>query len=187
MKRNVLAIASVLFITTTFACAVLAAGPTEKTASFDAAKEQASLGNEWAKWFAADMRLHAVDGAPFPVFSVCTLAGKTNGWVFRTDRVPPVVIGKRGEIGVLTAIGTDGLIKGVHVLESHENPHWFDRLDAAFYQKFTGKTAGTNSMDKIDTVTGATLSSKAVIGDVFQSSQSVLELPVVKAVLQRAP
>jgi len=187
MKQHALAIASVLFITATFACAVHAAGPTEKPAGFDVAKEQASLGNEWTKWFAADMHLHAVDGAPFPVFAVCTSAGKTNGWVFRTDRVPPVVVGKRGEIGVLAAIGTDGLIKGVHVLESHEDAGWFKRLNAAFYQNFTGKPAGSNSLDTIDTITGATYSSKAVIDDVFKSSQSVMDLPAVKAMRTPAP
>lgn len=150
-----------------------------------AANEKGALGNEWAKWFAAGSMLQPLDATKGPVFAVCS-AGKTNGWVFRTDRVPPVVNGKHGEIGVLVGIGTDGLIKGVHVVQQHEDQHWFSRLKDGFYRQFPGQPAD-GSGAKVDTVTGATVSSKAIVDDVFQSARTVLDLPAVRDAMAALP
>ena len=173
--------ASVLFV------AAAAAGAAATNAPLDLAAEKQALGLEWAKWFSAGSVLKPVSGAPCPVFAVCSLAGQTNGWVFRTDRVPPAVRGMHGEIGVLVGVGRDSLVKGVHVLETHETPPWFSRLGkAGFFERFLRQRAdGTDA--KVDTVTGATVSSSAVRKDVFESSKTVLALPAVRALLTPPP
>lgn len=150
------------------------------------AQAAADLGSEWGKWFAPDTTLVRLEGAPYPVFAVVASGGKTTGWVFRTDRVPPVVRGKRGEIGVLVGLGTDGLIKGIKVVQQQEDPAWFNRLKAGFYAQFTGRPAN-GSGPKVDTVATATVSSKAIVDDVFKSSSTVLALPAVKSQLNAAP
>ena len=161
--------------------------PAAPNAPLDPAAEKQALGTEWTKWFPSGSTLRPVTDAAFPLFAVCSLAGQTNGWVFRTDRVPPAVRGMHGEIGVLVGVGRDALVKGVHVLETHENPPWFNRLaKAGFYDRFLRQRAdGVDA--KADTVTGATVSSTAVRKDVFQSSQTVLAVPAVKALLTPPP
>lgn len=145
------------------------------------------LSKEWTKWFAADDTLRRIDGAPYPVYAVtATTGGKTNGWVFRTDQVPPQVKGMGGEIGVMVGLGTDGLIKGVHVEQNHETPRYFSRLTDTFYAQFPGKPAG-QANPKVDTVTHSTVSSRAIIQDVFLSSQTVIALPEVNPLLKFAP
>ena len=147
---------------------------------------QAGLGHEWHKWFTAGSTLQRLANSPYPVFAVASTEGLTNGWVFRTDQVPPVVNGKRGQIGVVVGLGKDGLIKGVHVVEYHEDPTWFNRIKPAFYAQFNSKPA-CRPDGKIDTVTGATISSHAIIEDVFLSSQTVMSLPEVNPLLKLMP
>jgi hypothetical protein len=146
------------------------------------AAELHALGQAWTGWFAPHSTLQRLPGAPFAAFAVCA-AGATNGWVFRTDRVPPAVRGKHGEIGVLVGLGTDGRVKGVQVLQHHEDPAWFGRLKAAFFRQFAGQRADGADV-RVDAVTGATVSSKAIIDDVFRSGQTVLAWPQVKALLK---
>jgi Na+-translocating ferredoxin:NAD+ oxidoreductase RnfG subunit len=104
--------------------------------------------------------------------------GQTRGWLFRTDQVPPVCKGKRGEIALLVALGTDGRIKGLQVLSHKEDPSYFKRLNAAFFQQFYNRLPGAS---KFDTVTRATLSSRAIIRDVTEGTRQVTALPEVAA------
>ena len=112
------------------------------------------------------------------VVSEVTLGGQTYGWIFRTDQVPPVCKGKRGEIILAVALGADGRIKGLRVLSHHEDASYFKRLTAAFFQQFLNRRADT-ATDKIDAVTRATLSSKAIIRDVMSCNSSTVCLRVL--------
>jgi len=173
----------VCFISAFAGITALATNSAPVSAAVPATPEQEALGNEWAPWFASGATLQKVVPAPVPVFAV-TSAGKVCGWVFRTDQVPPAssVNGKHGPITVLVGLGTDGLIKGVRVLQNHEDKAYFSRLQDSFYQQFSGRPAN-GSDAKVDTVTGATVSSKAIIKSVFESSQTVLAIPAVHALV----
>jgi Na+-translocating ferredoxin:NAD+ oxidoreductase RnfG subunit len=111
--------------------------------------------------------------------------GATLGWFFRSDQVAPAVRGKRGEIGVLVGISTNGTILGVQVAAHREDAKWFDRIRAPFYAAFTGCSVHGEGK-RPDAVTGATVSSAAMIKDVFSSSRTVLALPAVKRHLTAA-
>jgi len=115
--------------------------------------------------------------------SEVTCNGHTAGWVFRTDQVPPVCKGKRGEIAVLVALGTDGRIKGLRVLSHKEDPKYFGRLKAGFFQQFLNQRPDSDV--KIDAVTQATYSSKAIISDVMDGAKLVIALPEVAAKVKR--
>lgn len=106
--------------------------------------------------------------------------GQTSGWLFRTDQVPPVCKGKRGEIALLVALGTDGRIKGLQVLSHKEDPSYFKRLNAAFFKQFYNRRPGAGA-SQIDAVTRATLSSQAIIRDVTEGARQVISLPEVAA------
>ncbi len=146
----------------------------------------ADLGNEWTKWFAPNMVAKPLSEAPFPVCAVVTASGQVNGWIFRTDRIPPVVRGKRGEIGVLVGVGTDGRIKGISVIQQQEDAAWFNRLKAGFYAQFNGHPADSRE-PRVDTVATATISSKAIVDDVFKSCAAVLALPAVQSQMHPTP
>jgi hypothetical protein len=102
------------------------------------------------------------------------------GWVFRSDRVDPAIKGKRGEIAVLVGVSTNRTITGVVLVESEEDAKWFDRITADFYGSFSGKTLEW-PLAGVDTVTGATVSSEAIIKDVFLSAWRLLEKPAVRS------
>lgn len=125
------------------------------------------------------MALAATNAAVSEV--VCN--GQTAGWVFRTDQVPPVCKGKRGEIAVLVALGLDGRIRGLRVLSHKEDPKYFGRLKAGFFQQFLNQRP--DSGVKIDAVTQATYSSKAIISDVMDGAKLVIALPEVAVKVKR--
>jgi len=117
------------------------------------------------------------------IVSAVTLDGQPSGWIFRTDQVPPSCKGKRGQIAVLVAIGTDARIKGLTVLAHQEDPPYFRRLKDSFFSQFRDKRAGDEAV-KIDAVTRATFSSKAIIRDVMEGAKNVISLPEVAAQLK---
>lgn len=112
------------------------------------------------------------------VVSEVTLDGQTSGWVFRTDQIPPACKGKRGEIVLLVAVGADARIKGLSVLSHKEDPTYFKRLKTGFFDQFKNLRADGESV-KIDAVTKATLSSKAIIREVMEGAKIVVSQPEV--------
>ena len=182
MQLHLLFRASV-FCSLLLACQASAAGNGSAT---NEASAKNGLSTEWHKWFGAGHSVQRLEKAPFPVFAVTATNGQVSGWVFRADQVPPVVKGMHGPIGLMVGMGKDGLIKGVHMVENHEDLAYFGRIKPAFYTQFNGKPASRQGV-KVDTVTGSTVSSRAIVEDVFLSSQTVMALPEVNPLLQLAP
>jgi len=116
------------------------------------------------------------------IVNTVTLDGHPSGWIFRTDQVPPSCKGKRGQITVLVAIGTDARIKGLSVIAHREDPQYFRRFKKSFFSQFTEIRADDTAV-KIDAVTRATLSSRAIIRDVMEGAKNVIALPEVAAQL----
>ena len=80
--------------------------------------------------------------------------------------------GYNGFMRIVVGIDTAGVIKGVEVLEHHETPGLGAKIDeirpgekdAWFLRQFVGKSARTIAIKRdIDAITGATISSKAVV------------------------
>jgi hypothetical protein len=136
----------------------------------------------WQTWFPGTARLQLLAMDEGEAYKVAGLDGAARGWVFRTDRVPPRVPGMRGEIGTLVGIGLDGRILGIRVVQQREDAKWFARLKQDFYASFRGLRP--DAEDRPDTVTGATVSSGAIVRDVFESSRTLLALPEVQAALK---
>ena len=129
-------------------------------------------------WFPALAQRKPLASRP-EVEAVRNLKGEVLGWVFSTDQLAPVVRGKRGEIGVWVALGVDGKIRGVKVGRHREDKKWFDRIRDPFYKAFDGRPAD-GSGGQPDAVTTATVSSRAMIDDVFGACRTVLGLPEVR-------
>jgi len=148
------------------------------------ARAEVSMAVVTAKWFGPGTTLKPLgtNGVEKAVKQVLGADGRVRGWVFRTDEVPPAVKGMRGEIGVLTGLGTDQRITGVEVMAHREDLKWFNMLRAPFYRQFE-KLPAKGGDKPVDTVTGATVSSRAIIKDVQSACQTVLALPGVQAAL----
>ena len=59
-----------------------------------------------------------------------------------------------------------GKVLRVEALENEETPKYFDLVEKGLLQKWNGKPAGAAEKLKVDAVTGATVSSEAVIENV---------------------
>lgn len=137
----------------------------------------------WAvRWFGEGVRPLIMPGSP--VFEV-VYGDLTLGFIYNTADFPPVVEGKRGEISVLVGVDTDKNVMGIRPVKWKEDPDYFSKLDNDFYDAF----AGYNELDNPslpEAVTGATLSSQAIITDVSESINTVFDRKEVKEVLARA-
>lgn len=154
--------------------------PAQQPAALTAAPHgtnQNSTNWPWRKYFATGKTLAPVNGLNpgDEAFEVRDGTKQVLGWVFRTDRVAPVVKGRNAEIGAMVALGKDGKIAGVDILDHHETPAYFRRLTPAFYHQFVGHAVSLPP-EGVDAVTGATLSSRAVIEDVFSAAAEVLKV-----------
>jgi hypothetical protein len=135
------------------------------------------LGNAWKPFFTNKATLVSMTNLPpnCEAFSVIGPDKELLGWAFRTDKVPPVIKGKRGEIGMLVAVSTNRTILGVSVLSHKEDQKWFRLLKPSFYAGFKGRPAD-KPFDDIHTITGATISSRAIIQDILQALGKILTM-----------
>ena len=80
--------------------------------------------------------------------------------------------GYNGETPVLIALNTKKVITGVYLLSNSETPNYEKRVSAAgFYNSWNGLTIKEAKKKKVDTISGATFTSRAVA----QSVQAALE------------
>lgn len=107
-----------------------------------------------------------------------SVRGKTVGWIFKTDQVPPKCKGKRGEIVLLAGLGVDAKIKGVQLVSRKEDDTYFKRLTDAFYKQFAGRRPDA-ALATFDAVTKATLSSQAIIKEVVLGARHLACQPKI--------
>lgn len=156
--------------------ALLLLASTARAAAVNAAPSAETL---CRSWFGAEAVLAPLQATPTnALVRQVTRNGQPAGWIFRTDQIPPACKGKRGEIVLLVALGTDARIKGVQILSHREDPAYFKRLKSGFFDQFNNLLA-SGSEPKVDAVTRATLSSRAIIREVVEGARHVAALPEV--------
>ncbi len=112
---------------------------------------------------------------PFEYYEMQNAQDQAMGLAFLTSSVPPEVGGYRGELDVLVGMDLSGKITGVKIIGHNESQEHIDRITGSgFLAKFIGKFAGDESFG-IEAVTGATISSQAIIDDVKSSSKAVYD------------
>jgi len=91
---------------------------------------------------------------------------KPKSFVVNTEKLGKEVMGYAGTTPVEITV-TDGKIEKVVALPNSETPGFFQRvLDSPIFTALTGKTVKEASEVKLDAVSGATYSSKAVIENI---------------------
>lgn len=72
--------------------------------------------------------------------------------------------GYGGQVPAAVAFSADGVILGVTMMDNSETPGLGQKVtEPAFSAQFAGKTAEPLTIDEIDAVTGATISSRAAV------------------------
>ncbi len=119
-------------------------------------------------WFGKDATIK-----PLGLGYMVSQDGKLVGLLMQTDQIPPVIKGKYGEITVWVATDLSGKIIGIEALRTKETPAFFKRIKADFYTDFVGKRPALDALPK--PVSGATVSSKAIITDVKTAVEVMLK------------
>jgi spermidine synthase len=104
-------------------------------------------------------------------FTVSDEAGNLNGYVFSSEDLSPEVRGYGGKINLAIYVDTAGKLINFHIIRSNETPSYLELLD-----KWCGLLAGRGLFGPkpfadVDAVTGATISSKAVLSALQTSGQ----------------
>ena len=111
--------------------------------------------------------------------------GKTIGVAMITSRIPPEVTGYQNEIALLVGINKKGEIAGVKLLAHEDSPEHVNLITSkGFLNKFLKKKP-LDKWDDIETVTGATISSEAMLKDIHSASQEIVNKVVKKGILSR--
>lgn len=114
---------------------------------------------------------------PFPHYlGFRTASGESETVSLSSMAAAPEVKGYAGPINLLLSVDRDGMLRGLRYLESDETPtyiggidDWLDTLVG------TDLAAGPLSLDRVDALSGATVSSKAVLMAVNRSARRATE------------
>lgn len=94
---------------------------------------------------------------------VYDLQGKMLGYVVYSTPVSDTINGFNGPTPVVIAFNTKKVITGVYALPNRETPKFAQHVqDAGFYNNWNGLTVKKARKKKVDTVSGATYTSRAV-------------------------
>lgn len=76
-------------------------------------------------------------------------------------------LGFGGDMNIMVGVNADGTVAGIKIVSHSETPGLGNRVeDADYLSQYTGKTGPLTLGDKIDAITGSTVSSKAVLDGV---------------------
>ena len=85
--------------------------------------------------------------------------------------------GYGGQVPAAVAFSSDGTILGVTMMENSETPGLGQKVtEDAFSGQFTGRDASEFTIDDIDAITGATISSKAAVSAINLAIEAYQEI-----------
>jgi len=125
--------------------------------------------------------------APLDYYVMKDASGKDIGVAFVTSSIPPEVGGYGGEIDALVGMDPIGKITAVQIIGHSESPGMMERIkNSGFFKKFLGKGAEQDFGD-IEAVTGATISSQAIIEDISTSAKAIFTIISGKSSARTGP
>lgn len=99
----------------------------------------------------------------FIYFALTDRKGQTNSYVIDTQPLSPEFQGYAGPIRMAARVAPDGALLDMAVIHSRETPAYLDAL-AGFFQRLRGRPVfGAAPLAGVDAVSGATLTSAAVL------------------------
>ena len=104
-------------------------------------------------------------------FKVYETKGKISGHIFSTEDLAPEVYGFGGKINLAVYVDTAGKLINFHIIRSNETPSYLAML-TDWCRKLKGhQLFQSNPFSDIDSVTGATVSSQAIISSIELASK----------------
>ena len=104
-------------------------------------------------------------------FKVYETKEKLSGYIFSTGDLAPQIRGFGGKINLAVYVDTAGKLINFHIIRSNETPSYLAML-TDWYQKLKGhQLFQSNPFSDIDSVTGATVSSQAIVSSIELASK----------------
>ena len=107
---------------------------------------------------------------PFSHYRALDANDRLIGAIIITDSIPPAVKGYLGEIGSAVGITVDGRITFAAPVRHRETPYYMEMIFGSGLLEEMGGLDLSRPFPDIDTVSGATVSSRAIIRDVQEAS-----------------
>lgn len=131
------------------------------------------------------------DGAGISYYERRNDVGETTDYLFGTDRLGADVTGYAGPIVMALRVDAAGRLGALEIVQSNETPSYLRAL-GEWQRTLVGRELfRPNALAGIDAVSGATVSSKAILATIEQASAafagSVLKLPVGPAAAPARP
>ncbi|MBI2439946.1 MAG: 4Fe-4S binding protein [Lentisphaerae bacterium] len=135
--------------------------------SFHAAAEALSGGRERIEQSQALERGQTLDFFLLPETNALE-----RSYIVSSEKLAGDISGYGGPITLAVRVAPDGRLEDFRIIDSNETPAYLDAL-AAWFQKLVGKKLfGSAALEGVDAVTGATMTSAAIIRILRKSGQS---------------
>lgn len=119
---------------------------------------------------------------PFFHYRALDASGRIIGAIIITDSIPPAVKGYLGEIGSAVGVTVNGKITQAVLVRHRETPYYMEMITGSGLLEEMGGLDLSRPFPEIDTVSGATVSSRAIIKDIREASsraaRSLFEIEV---------
>jgi predicted membrane-bound spermidine synthase/polyferredoxin/Na+-translocating ferredoxin:NAD+ oxidoreductase RnfG subunit len=142
-----------------------------------AARMQLVLPKESAQALAGQLRLEQTtaflpdNAQKIRYFRTYADKGKLTGYIFSSQELAPEVRGFGGTINLAIYVDTSGRLIDFHIVQSNETPAYLELLDR-WSESLSGRRLfQSDAFADVDTVTGATVSSEAVLSALQKSGQ----------------
>lgn len=127
------------------------------------------------------------DGQTLDYFALRAADGTNQAWIFSTEKLAADISGYGGPIILAVRMSAEGKLDGFRIIESNETPAYLDLL-AAWFQRLAGKNLyGRAALEGVDAVSGATLTSAAVMRALRKSGQAFARQALGLAVAESGP
>ena len=145
--------------------------------TFESSRFNPSLPQYAAQTLAGQLHIEPAESAlanstgKISYFKVYETNGKLSGYIFSTEDLAPEVYGFGGKINLAIHIDTTGKLINFHIIHSNETPSYLAML-ADWCRKLKGyQLFQSNPFGDIDSVTGATISSRAIVSAIELSGK----------------
>lgn len=128
-----------------------------------------------------------VDGAPYPYFILREEGGATNSWVCISSYAAPQVMGYAGPVTLAMRLAPEGALLDLRIVDSRETPAYLDSLAPWLHGLAGRRLFEADALADIDAVTGATLTSAAVLQTLQLSGRVFGEQVFGRAAATSAP
>jgi len=111
-----------------------------------------------------------ISSEPFFHYRALDVSDAPLGAIVVTDSVPPAIKGYLGEIGLAVGVTVDGTITGATAVRHQETPYYMEMITGSGLLERFDELDLSRPFPDIDTVSGATVSSRSIIRDIQEAS-----------------